>query len=423
MITYPLCVLGTTTAWGVVLSLFSALQRRSFLDESASPALARLYTLATVFTFVGVGLLPFASFAFGGGSMESALQHVVANSIAAALVGGIVLRSMQSSYVAAFGPRGSRGKVRMGGNTLVGGVGSILMLVSLGNWISLETAVHARRGDAVVAIAAFLALGLALIVGQRRLSGVGAKGALLPLEDSPLAHELAAIAAHFGQDAGKLKVQTTRPDGEAGAELSPAQVAVIMRTWRFRRRSPWIPIELIQRVEPREVTAAVAIRYALVTPRHRGRLAPRLVAFAVLATATIIMISVANAAAAPRLGGAAPIVLAMTMGAGFGVMLVWLPRRLGLTRDRVQSFVAAHEAWRAAAECEPRDFVEFTVALLASDRLTLMLGADADMIPFVRKNREIQNAATLASGLSPEEFLGKLRARTKAGPGVAQGGT
>ena len=122
---------------------------------------------------------------------------------------------------------------------------------------------HIRPGEE--AIFAWLA-GLAVIILIYSFRYRGSRvefSAPIVMDDSPLKHEIFAIANNAGFFPKEIFIQTMRRKDKDIAP-SPAELAQHAKNWhyRFNPHSPYIPIEFIQALSPNALTAAVAIRYA-----------------------------------------------------------------------------------------------------------------------------------------------------------------
>lgn len=415
---YIVAAFFASVVWGLFALLATMGQLFAARSERTGRAATLFFFWLSVAAMLGAALIPFLALQLG--RPDSAMQFVIANTITGVGVSlGIYWVYGRFVSLSAGGGQLTRGR-RGRGRTIstFGATGVTIMILSMGNYFATSTLMPSPRSGAMMVCAATFILSIVIIRFQRRLHGVGAKGTPFPLDESPLRDELLEIATAFGADGTKLRVSPTKSaDGESD-ELTPTQISSVVQSWVFHaRRKPEIPIELFQHLNPSELTALIAIRYAIALPPNRTgywwRIPLVILAGLAIFAAFGATIAAVFQAYSPQLVLRGILIFA-AFYAGIYLLLCTL-RSLGLLRRPPMLWVDGFAAWKAAApEGEARDFIDFTLALLAFDALLHATPRDRQLVTLLGKNVHIIKAANLVAGLSREEYLAAVGARVDA---------
>lgn len=404
---YIFAALLAALIWGICTLLSLHGQMRAAQSEKTGRVVMLFFIWCSIISMLGTAAIPAGALQFA--RPDSAMQFVIANTLSVLLV-STVIYAVYAKYMSlsAGGTRMIKGR-RGRATSTVGMSGATLLIFSFGNYFATSYWMPSPRGGAMAVCGATFVASIVVIHFQRRLLGVGKKGVPFPLEESPLTDELCAIAAAMGADGTKLRVVPTKSGDGESTDLTPTQMSSVLQTWVFHpRRKPTIPIELFQRLDPRELTALIALRYALgMPPKHTGfwwRIPLALLGLIgivlLLVPATVIAFDHYN----PHI--ILKIIVSVAMFYS-GIFLFFKVLRLaGLWREPHLYWVDGFAAWKdAAPEGETRDFIDFTYALLGFDSLLHAIPRDEKLVVLLAKNVHIIKAAKIVTGMEREDYL------------------
>ncbi len=357
--------------------------------------------LVLVLSYVGGAFVPWATLLLGGPPSGGPLQHVVAvlfSMVAASLVAfDLVARRHVRAYGAPSErpePLATRLRLR------VADVAATAIIVSVSSFVLVATMLPSPRESGIIACAVGFLASFSCLLMQRRIAGFGSRGSLVPMDETPIHGELQAIARHFGWDKAAFLLLTTRRDAEVSGGASPSHVAFALKTWLFDVRRPSIPIEIVQALEPCELTAVVAFRYAYATPYSPQSLVRSLATYLLLVAGGLAVAILFLRGWLAIVGNMSPAVPVLAFLAYSWLLTFPFLRMSGLLRTPDYTHRRAFEAWAAAAPGSGRTFADYARSIAVRERLLLGLGPGADLERLARREPALARLAAHFGGTS-----------------------
>lgn len=390
-------------AWGAVVCLLAELQSRVLRSHLRRGTLEYTIEVGLVLGYAATAGVPWAARLLAREAPGLALQHVVATTLCVGCVAWVAFEVVGLRHLRAYGggaaPLGKLpGRLRLH----VADVCAALLVMTVSNFVLVMVMFPSPRESAIIACLFVFMSSLAGLLLHRGIAGFGSRGAKIPFEDAPIQEEVRRIAAAFGWKDATFSLLTTRNHGDEGDQPSPPRVSYALRAWLFDVRKPSTPIELVQSIEPAELTALIAHQYSYATPFHPRRPYRAMVLYLSFVFGGLLACA-AFLHAWQVLWGRGRVLVPVLCFVIYTILLCGpFLRWSGLMRRPEDTHVHAFRAWRAAAPDAQRTFAEYARALSVRERLLLRLGDGVDLDRLARRVPGLLRAGELLAADGPE---------------------
>jgi len=239
----------------------------------------------------------------------------------------------------------------------------------------------------------------------RWLLGGGRAGVPIPMEEHPLSDEIKTITRALHGKPRELRLLTTIADPFGSRVPEANRVGAILASWELEVRRPAIPIELVQNMEPSEVTAVFARKLGIAYSMQLGAWSRETPPLAFLAAA----VALGMLALLIYLWGLDPLLIVLCLIVVVVAFLAFVTKDDHLENSPSAAQGRAFIAWRDAVPTEPRTYAEFALAQVRFQ--WLCNPHEPNPQAFINPDDPLIQAGGLYSGLGYGPFLAELRQR------------